>query len=197
MVLSGSLFAKHIIENSGIKSSDLNNLWHFCSLKAVTKNEILTFVGEQSDCFYLVETGLLKQYSIDKNGKEHILQFAPENLFLGDRSSIFYYLPASYNIQAIEYCVVMTIKEEFMISVAQDNKSFANYMNKLLHNHIRHLQKRITQLLSTSAQDRYLDFIKTYPSIVQRVPQGMVASYLGIAPESLSRVRKELMKRDS
>jgi CRP-like cAMP-binding protein len=197
MVLSQSQFAKHILENSGINANELKDIENYCSLKTVTKNEILTFAGEQSDCFYFVETGLLKQYSMDKNGKEHILQFAPENWFLGDRSSIFYDLPASYNIQAIEDSVVMTIKEEFMTTIAQGNKPFANYMNKLLHNHIRHLQKRINQLLSTSAEDRYLDFIKTYPSIVQRVPQGMVASYLGIAPESLSRVRKELMKRDS
>ena len=76
--------------------------------------------------------------------------------------------------------------------LAEQNKSFLKFNNKLLHNHIRHLQKRITQLLSATAEERYLDFIKIYPDILLRVPQSMVASYLGITPESLSRVRKDL-----
>ena len=66
---------------------------------------------------------------------------------------------------------------------------------RLLQNHIRHLQKRITQLLSATAEERYLDFVSIYPDIMLRVPQWMVASYLGIAPESLSRVRKDLANK--
>jgi CRP-like cAMP-binding protein len=74
--------------------------------------------------------------------------------------------------------------------------SFIDFNNRLLHNHIRHLQKRINLLLSASAEDRYLQFVKMYPDIMLRVPQTMVASFLGITPESLSRVRKELARRN-
>ena len=70
------------------------------------------------------------------------------------------------------------------------------FNNKLLHNHIRQLQNRINQLLSATAEERYLHFTKIYPDIFLRVPQLMVASYLGITPESLSRVRKELAQKN-
>lgn len=73
--------------------------------------------------------------------------------------------------------------------------SFVEFNNKLLHNHIRHLQERIKQLLSATAEERYVDFIEMYPDILQRVSQTMIASYLGITPESLSRVRKELAEK--
>ncbi|MPT33677.1 MAG: Crp/Fnr family transcriptional regulator, partial [Flavobacterium sp.] len=70
------------------------------------------------------------------------------------------------------------------------------FNEKALQNHIRHLQKRINLLLAATAEQRYLDFIKLYPDVTLRVPQWMIASYLGITPESLSRVRKELAKRN-
>lgn len=70
------------------------------------------------------------------------------------------------------------------------------FNNKLLHNHIRHLQNRIKLLLSASAEERYIQFVDMYPNILLRVPQTMVASYLGIMPESLSRVRKELSQKN-
>ena len=79
--------------------------------------------------------------------------------------------------------------------ILEKHPEVANRQNKLLHNHIRNLQKRITQLLGATAEERYLDFLKTYPNIFERVPQWMVASYLGITPESLSRVRKELVRK--
>lgn len=88
------------------------------------------------------------------------------------------------------------IDENFIQMLSKKISSFSGFNNKLLHNHIRHLQKRINLLLSASAEDRYLQFIATYPDILLRVPQTMVASYLGITPESLSRVRKELARKN-
>jgi CRP-like cAMP-binding protein len=73
------------------------------------------------------------------------------------------------------------------------NPVFTQFNEKLLHNHIHHLQKRIIQLIAKTAEERYVEFTKTYPDILMRVPQTMVASYLGITPESLSRIRKELI----
>jgi CRP-like cAMP-binding protein len=74
--------------------------------------------------------------------------------------------------------------------------AFTEFNNKLLHNHILHLQNRINQLLSYTAEERYLKFIDLYPNVLLRVPQTMVASYLGITPESLSRVKKELAQKN-
>lgn len=101
-----------------------------------------------------------------------------------------------YYIQALEDSKLVLIDEKFMHLLAQKIPDFTDFNNKLLHNHIRQLQKRINLLLSANAEERYLQFTEMYPDILLRVPQIMVASYLGITPESLSRVRKELAHRN-
>jgi cAMP-binding proteins - catabolite gene activator and regulatory subunit of cAMP-dependent protein kinases len=167
-----------------------------CKSFTVQKGEFILQEGEICKHSFFVENGLLRQYSIDDKGKEHILQFAPENWFISDRESTFFNLPSNYFIQALENSTITQIDEDFIIQLSQQNKSFVEFNNKLLHNHIRHLQKRINLLLSATAEERYLAFIKIYPDILLRVPQTMVASYLGITPESLSRIRKELATKN-
>ncbi len=161
------------------------------SLKA-GKGNFLLRQGEVCRHSLYVENGLLRYYSIDDKGKEHILQFAPETWFVTDRESAYFHQPSNYFIQALEDSSVILLDENFITELAQKNKSFLEFNNRLLHNHIRHLQNRINQLLSATAEERYLDFIKIYPDLLLRVPQSMVASYLGITPESLSRIRKDL-----
>ena len=165
------------------------------SLKA-GKGNFLLRQGEVCRQSFYVENGLLRYYSIDDKGKEHILQFAPETWFVTDRESAYFHQPSNYFIQALEDSRVILLDENFITELAQKNKSFLEFNNRLLHNHIRHLQKRINQLLSATAEERYLDFIKIYPDLLLRVPQSMVASYLGITPESLSRVRKDLATKN-
>ena len=101
-------------------------------------------------------------------------------------------MPSKYSIQALEPSQVFIIEEAFLTKLSQKIPSFIDFNTKLLHGHIRQLQNRITQLQSAGAEDRYLSFINSYPDIPLRVPQIMIASYLGITPESLSRIRKEL-----
>ncbi len=163
-------------------------------VRATAKNEFLVKEGELCKQFFFVETGLVRQYSVDAQGKEHILHFASESWFIGDRESAFFNQPAKYFIQCLEPCNLIVFDNNFT-EVAQKIPLFSDLQNRLLQNHVRHLQKRINQLLSASAEERYLDFIDMYPDVLQRVPQTMVAAYLGIAPESLSRVRKELMHK--
>ncbi|HMW13522.1 MAG TPA: Crp/Fnr family transcriptional regulator, partial [Chitinophagales bacterium] len=118
-----------------------------------------------------------------------------EKWFISDRESVYFDNPSNYFIQAIEDTKVFVLDELFFQELSLSHPNFLDYNNRLLHNHIRHLQKRITQLLSATAEQRYLDFIQVYPDISLRVPQTMIASYLGITPESLSRVRKELAQQ--
>lgn len=167
-----------------------------CKSYTVQKGDFLLQEGQACKHSFFVENGLLRQYSIDNKGKEHILQFAPENWFIADRESAFFNQPSSYFIQALENSNIIQIDEDFIIQLSEHNKSFVEFNNKLLHNHIRHLQKRINQLLGATAEERYLAFVKIYPDILLRVPQTMVASYLGITPESLSRIRKELATKN-
>jgi CRP-like cAMP-binding protein len=164
--------------------------------KSVKKNEILLRTGENCNHTFFVAKGLLRAYSIDENGKEHILQFAPENWLISDRSTVLFNGVSEQFIDAVEDSEIILIESGFFEKLAEISPSFQKFNMLALNNHIRHLHKRINLLISASAEVRYLDFIKLYPDILLRVPQLMVASYLGITPESLSRVRKELARKN-
>lgn len=145
---------------------------------AIKKGQILQRKGDTNTKVYQVESGLLRSYSIDEKGKEHIYMFAPEDWLMADNVPAD--LPADLFIDAIEDTVV--------IAGAKDFDKGHNTVK--LIKRIGALQKRVIMLMSASAAERYEHFLKTYPQITQRVPQRMIASYLGITPETLSRVRK-------
>lgn len=180
-----------------IDENEISLMVESCMVKTVKKEEFLLRKDENCKHSFFVEKGLLRQYSIDEKGKEHILSFAPEGWIVTDRESVYFNQPSAYLIQAMENSQVILLDEHFFQTLSKKFPKFTDFNNRLLHNHIRHLKKRIKLLLSADAKDRYLEFIKMYPDIVNRVPQTMIASYLGITPESLSRVRKELTRKNS
>lgn len=145
----------------------------------VKKGQILQRKGELNSKVYQVETGLLRSFSIDEKGKEHIYMFAPENWIVADSGSPEE--PSELYIDAVEDSVILQ-REKDPDSVSDTAK---------LLKRLEVLQKRIIMLMSASAIERYESFIETYPDIVQRVPQRMIASYLGITPEALSTVRSK------
>ncbi|MCD0487535.1 Crp/Fnr family transcriptional regulator [Pedobacter sp. MC2016-14] len=161
-------------------------------VKKFDKNEILLSKGEVSTKTYFVTDGLLRSYSIDSKGKTHIIQFAPELWWMSERNGVLFNEASEFFIDAIEPTEAIIISKDFMVNAAQLVPCFGDLNNKMLNNAIRFMQKRINMLLSATAEERYLDFIKLYPNLTLRVPQWMIASYLGITPESLSRVRKDL-----
>jgi len=147
----------------------------------VKKGQIIQREGELNSKVYVVKSGLLRSYTIDKKGKEHIFMFAPENWILGE--SILPNEPTELFFDAIEDSIVQVIDKE------------SNYFNieKDIHKLMKRmhvLQKRIIMLLSATGIERYEHFIETYPDIQQRVPQRMIASYLGITPEALSNAKR-------
>ncbi|TYP71592.1 Crp/Fnr family transcriptional regulator [Aquimarina intermedia] len=186
----------YLTSNLNIDEKEISSIVENCKIKKVKKEQFLLREDQHCNHTFFVEKGLLRQFSIDEKGKEHILSFAPENWFVTDRQSAYFDKPSAYYIQALEDSQVVIIDENFVQLLSKKIPAFSDFNNKLLHNHIRHLQNRINLLLSAVAEDRYLQFIKMYPDILLRVPQTMVASYLGITPESLSRVRKELAQKN-
>ncbi|HET8809833.1 MAG TPA: Crp/Fnr family transcriptional regulator [Flavobacteriaceae bacterium] len=186
----------YLTSNLDIDEKEISSIIENCITKTFKKDQFLLRENEHCKHTFFVEKGLLRQFSMDEKGKEHILTFADENWFVTDRESTYFNQPSAYYIQALEDSKVTMINEEFIHLLSEKIPSFSDFNNRLLHNHIRHLQKRINLLLSAVAEDRYLQFVKMYPDILLRVPQTMVASYLGITPESLSRVRKELAQKN-
>ncbi|MEM6765544.1 MAG: Crp/Fnr family transcriptional regulator [Bacteroidota bacterium] len=150
----------------------------------VKKGTFLQQRGEVNTKVYRVHAGLLRSYCVDEKGKEHIFMFAPEGWIIADSTPAD--VPSELYIDALEDSLVLV--SEKVMDVKPDFKRIVNRMDTL--------QKRVIMLLSASASERYEDFIKTYPDIVQRVPQKMIASYLGITPQALSKVKRELYEKD-
>jgi len=158
--------------------------------KKVKKGEFLLREGEMTRYSIFVASGCLRTYTIDDSGKEHILQFSPENWWTGDMSFTSN-VPSKCFIEALEDSDVLLTE---MSSIQKLNKyipqSAAQY-ETALQKSMEAKNQRIISSLSATAEQRYNDFLKKYPSLVQRVPQHMIASYLGISPETLSRIRKQ------
>ncbi|SFH90494.1 Crp/Fnr family transcriptional regulator [Halpernia frigidisoli] len=185
-------FQNYLVNVLAVPTGNSPICQQFYKEKKIEKGSFLLEAGETCNDTFFVEKGLLRMFSIDKNGKEHIIQFAPENWIIGDRTSQIFKEESSYYIEAVENSEIAVLPSDFFSNIFKSNSEVSDNNFRVMNNHIRALQKRINQLLGATAEERYLDFLKTYPNVFQRVPQWMVASYLGITPESLSRVRKNL-----
>ena len=189
-------FKSYLIQATEISEDQATQIYDGLKKKQFKKGAILLSKGAVCNHSFFVEKGLLRSYMLAEDGKEHIIQFAPESWFIVDRSSVYFNDPSESYIEAIEDTDVVLITEDFFCMVNEINSKFNQFNDKLLHNHIRQMQKRINLLLGAPAETRYLSFITMYPDLLLRVPQWMIASYLGITPESLSRVRKELAHKN-
>lgn len=160
-------------------------------VKTFTKNQVVLSPGEMNAKAFFVAEGLMRCYSIDSKGKVNIIQFAPESWWISDMNGYFEE-PAEFYIDAIENTTVLILPKNYFHEASEHVPCMIHMNSSMLSNAIRFMQKRINMLLSATAEERYLDFIRLYPNLTLRVPQWMIASYLGITPESLSRVRKDL-----
>lgn len=189
-------FNSYLEKTAGISVANADFLYEGLEKTNLSKGEILLREGDLCRHTFFVEKGLLRSYTIGEDGKEHLIQFAPENWFIVDRSSVYFNDASEIYIDAVEDSKVVLLDQNFIDRASQLDENFGKFNDKLLHNHIRHIQKRLILLLGATAEKRYLSFIEMYPDLLLRVPQWMIASYLGITPESLSRVRKELAQRN-
>lgn len=158
--------------------------------KQVLKGQILLRRGDKSRKHYFVRSGLLRSYSVDEKGKEHIFMFAPEGWIIGDIGTHVTDKEAHLFIDAIENSEVEVLENDIFSRTDLPTAEAFKKRDKRIYV----LQKRIILLMSANLQERYRDFIETYPDIVQRVPQKMIASYLGVTPEALSKLRGDLSK---
>jgi CRP-like cAMP-binding protein len=186
----------YLQQHTAITDAQWSELLPLVQVRSVKKGTIL--LKQEAICseVFFVADGLLRSYTVDDQGKEHILQFGPEHWLIADRNSFYYQQPALFFVDAIEDSSVVLLEQSFFDRAEAIVPGFVKYNMMALHNSIRYMQRRINQLLAADAEERYLDFINLYPNVTLRVPQWMIASYLGITPESLSRVRKELARRN-
>jgi CRP-like cAMP-binding protein len=164
----------------------------FLTPKKLRKKQYLLQEGDACKYIAFVEKGVLRSYTIDENGGEHILQFALEGWLISDLSSFLTGEPADYAIDALEDCELVLISRSANEELMRTFPKYESWMRELITAAYIALQRRITSIISQSVENRYNSLTATYPHIVQRVPQHMIASFMGVTPETLSRVRKKL-----
>lgn len=138
-----------------------------------------------------VISGCLKSYVIDNTGKEHIMQFAPEGWIITDMNSLFNHTPSNINIAAIEDSEVHWIENQVLDFWDDASREDLLQQIKMLTKNIITANKRTRLLLCSTGEERYFDFIQTYPTLTQRLPLKLIAGYIGITPEYLSEIRRK------
>ncbi|HET6539950.1 MAG TPA: Crp/Fnr family transcriptional regulator [Chryseolinea sp.] len=159
--------------------------------KKVKKGEFLLRAGDKAMYGMFVASGCLRTYTIDNKGKEHILQFSPEDWWTGDMNSLVNDLPSQYFIDAIEDSQVLLFDDASLQKLNKYIPETAAMYEAALKKSLVAKSQRIISSLTATAEERYDEFLKKYPSLIQRVPQHMIASYLGVSPETVSRIRKQ------
>jgi len=181
---------KHISLDEGERSFFLSLL----EPRILKKKSLFLRAGEVCRFSAFVLDGALKSYTVDADGKEHILSFATRDWWISDLYSLISQKPAILYIEAIADAEVLMLSRESQQLLYEKVPKFERFFRILVENSLVANQQRLIDNLSSTAEDRYLRFLQKYPSIPSCVPQHNIASYLGITPEFLSKIRARLAR---
>lgn len=162
--------------------------------KKIRKRQYILQEGDVCKFNSFVVEGCFRMYFVDDTGREHNLQFAVENWWIGDIGSFHSEKPSKLNIEAIENAVILQIKKEDQLNLFVDFPKFNRIFRVFTENALVSCQNRVLQNISSTAEERYIDFIERYPNLINRISNIQIASFLGVTPEFLSTIRKKLAK---
>lgn len=162
--------------------------------RKVRKRQYILQEGAISQYNNFIVEGCFKMYLVDDAGKEHNLQFGIENWWIGDIGSFHTGEPSRLNIQALENAVVLQVKNTDQWELFTKHPKFNHIFRVFTENALVASQRRILQNISSTAEERYVDFSQRYPQLFNRISNVQIASFLGVTPEFLSTIRKKLVK---
>ena len=182
----------HLNSYLPITKEEIAELEKRVNTKTVKRKQFILSAGDVCRHYNFIIEGCFKMYKVDENAKEHNLHFAVENQWITDIGSFHSEQPSQLYIEAIEPSRIVQISKKDLIHFYEQSIKFNRLFRVIIENEFVLLQNRLLQTISTSAEQRYLEFIKLYPSLFNRISNVQVASYLGITPEFLSNIRKKL-----
>ncbi|WP_442591298.1 Crp/Fnr family transcriptional regulator [Pedobacter sp. AW31-3R] len=186
---------KHIEEKVSLSNADREMLSTFFSAKRLRKKQYLLQEGEVCKYLTFVAKGLLRTYNVDEKGVEHMSIFGWEGWWLSDFNSFLSGEPAVFHIDAIEDSELLLISRANYEALTLAVPVMDRYFRILYQNSLATKEKRLMSSITHTAEEKYLQLICSNPEIINRIPQNLIASYLGIAPETLSRIKKNLALR--
>lgn len=189
------VFKAYLNGKGSFSDAELKQIESVTTIKKLRKRQYLLQEGDVWKYNAFITKGCVRTYTIDEKGNEHILNFAVENWWTGDRESLFSGKPSVYNIDALEDSQVALITKENFNLLCKEISAFNDMVSLILEKSFIVSQNRIQNFISSTAEEKYLKFLEKFPHLPMRVPQGMIASYLGITAETLSRIRKSMLKK--
>lgn len=169
---------------------------HFISLLkpiSVKRKEWLLEAGEVCKFSYFVTNGCLRGYTIDANGFEHVLSFAPKNWWIADIYSLISQKPGTTYIQALEPTEIQALSKNDQEKLYLEIPAFERFFRIIIENSLVSFQQRLLDNLSLPAEERYQNFCKRYMGLTENLPAKQVASYIGVTPEFLSKMKHRLL----
>ncbi|TSJ36447.1 Crp/Fnr family transcriptional regulator [Mucilaginibacter corticis] len=188
-------FTTYLQEKAGLDAEEIDAIRTVSIQKKLRRRQYILQEGDvcRYNCF--VEKGCLRMYTVGEDGAEHMLRFAIENWWISDRESYNNASPSKCNIDALENCEVILIEKQDFTQLLETIPRFKHYIDGLLARSYDAFQNRIIGAISYTTEEKYHHFIKKFPDIFNRVPLHMIASYLGVTRETLSRVRSQSLQK--
>lgn len=189
------LFFRKFNEKVALTAEEETFVKQFLTPKKLRRKQYFLQEGDVCKNICVVEKGALRAYVLNESGEEHITAFALEGWTLGDLSSFIKAEPATWHIDALEDCELTVISKQAHDELMQTLPKYETYIRILMTDAYMALQRRTTYMISLPLEERYLAFTQMYPTLFQRVPQHMIASFMGLSAETLSRVRSRISNR--
>jgi CRP-like cAMP-binding protein len=189
------LFFQKLNEKVTLTDEEMEIFRNYLIPKKLRKRQYLLQEGDVARYTAFVNKGILRSYTVDEKNTEHIFQFAFEGWWITDMYSFISGEPAIHNIDALEDCELLLLDRRNQDELMHRIPKFEHFLFLQLQNAYIALQRRINSMVSQSSEERYSQLINNCPNLAQRVPQHMIASFLGVTPETLSRTRKAMSEK--
>lgn len=195
MATTYTLLLEHMGQHLNLNAEEEELLLGLFQERSLKPKQFLHHEGDIQKSQVFVTSGCLRSYTIDHNGFEHILQFAPAGWWIADMQSLLDQAPGKLNIDAIQASTFLQISRSDLEKLYDEIPGMERHFRMLLERSVVTYQNRLLDSLSLSARERYENFCKAYPSLILELPQKQVASYIGVTPEFLSRMLKQPVSR--
>lgn len=188
-------FEAYIREKSNLTAQQVQLMLSTAVKRTLRKNEVYLHEGDICRHKAFVTKGLLRGYRIKEDGTEHLISFAMQYWWTVDPDSYHYQTPSNYIIDALEDTELILWTKDHFDQLMENIPQLKNFSDQLVSRNYSLARERVFKALSASPEEKYDDFIKTYPEIFARVPLHMVASYIGVSRKTITRIRHAQLKR--
>jgi CRP-like cAMP-binding protein len=188
------LILNNVCKHIQLTEAEKDLFTSYLQQKKLKKKEYLLRQGEISKHSAFVLSGCLRGYSVDKNGTEHVLSFAPADWWMADMYSLISQQPGVLNIEAIEETEMLLLSKINQEKLYAEIPKFERFFRILAEKSLVANQQRLIDRLSLTGEERYKIFCNRYPTLINHLPQKQIAAYIGVSPEFLSRARAEMAK---